>query len=423
MGPLFRLFYRRIDVVGMEKVPNEGALIFTPNHRNAVMDALCILCTKNVQPVFVARADSFSSPLVVKIFHFLRMLPIFRRRDGVDTATHNQDTFDILEQVLHHRRAIGIMPEGVHNKYNRLQPLQKGVFRIAMQVQEKYGNAPMVKIVPVGLDYTSTRKFRSDVIINYGEPIEVADYYDLYTENQARAYKKMQDELSRRMKEKMVHIANEECYEGIDFLRRVYTEDAIRRKECANDGKTRMEYMQGVVKKLEEKYAQSPESVKGLQEKVITYKALLEKHNLRDKIVGQPMVGLMGLLLRSLVALIGMPLWLAGLIINYAPYKYTDHFSRTMLKDPQFIQTIQYVGGGLIYVGYYLVIGITLLCLLPCWWKLLVLSFIPLGDYAFRYYISMKKLRARWYYFLHRKDEDIKEMQKLRGEIVEGGIG
>jgi 1-acyl-sn-glycerol-3-phosphate acyltransferase len=147
--PEFYLFYRKVDVIGAETVPDSGPIIFAPNHQNALMDALAILCTKNRQPVFVARADIFQKPLIIAALHFLRILPIYRKRDGGNSSDNNQETFDLILKVLHSGQAVGIMPEGVHNEIKRLRMLQKGVFRLAMQAQEKSGNNPMVKIGPV----------------------------------------------------------------------------------------------------------------------------------------------------------------------------------------------------------------------------------------------------------------------------------
>ena len=88
--PTFYLFYRRVSVFGAKNVPDRGPVIFTPNHQNALMDALAILCTKDRQPLFVARADIFQSQPIISILHFLRMLPIFRKRDGGSSSDNNQ---------------------------------------------------------------------------------------------------------------------------------------------------------------------------------------------------------------------------------------------------------------------------------------------------------------------------------------------
>lgn len=66
-----KLSYRKIKYVGKEKIPQDGAVIFAPNHTNALMDALIILAIDTKPKVFVARADIFKNPTLAKIFTFL----------------------------------------------------------------------------------------------------------------------------------------------------------------------------------------------------------------------------------------------------------------------------------------------------------------------------------------------------------------
>ena len=106
--PELYFFYRKIDVIGAKNVPDTGPVIFTPNHQNALMDALMVLCTRNRQPVFIARADIFKKPLIIAILHFLRILPVYRKRDGGNSSDNNQETFDMILKVLHSRQAVGI---------------------------------------------------------------------------------------------------------------------------------------------------------------------------------------------------------------------------------------------------------------------------------------------------------------------------
>ena len=57
--------------VGEANIPQDGAIIFSPNHTNTLMDALVVL-TYNCQPkVFVARADIFRHRKLAQILPFL----------------------------------------------------------------------------------------------------------------------------------------------------------------------------------------------------------------------------------------------------------------------------------------------------------------------------------------------------------------
>ena len=62
-----KLSYRNIRYVGLEKIPQNSAIIYAPNHTNALMDALVILAMDRKPKVFVARADIFKNPILKEL--------------------------------------------------------------------------------------------------------------------------------------------------------------------------------------------------------------------------------------------------------------------------------------------------------------------------------------------------------------------
>ena len=87
-----RRSYRRFEVHGKENLPKDGGLIFGANHSNTLMDALVLLSSNNVRKVFIARGDIFKNPIAAKVLTFLRILPIFRIRNGVAAVRNNEDS-------------------------------------------------------------------------------------------------------------------------------------------------------------------------------------------------------------------------------------------------------------------------------------------------------------------------------------------
>ena len=68
----FKRSYRKIEFLG--DFPKDGAVIFAPNHANALMYALAILTLSDGPTVFVARADIFRKKTVRDILTFLKIL-------------------------------------------------------------------------------------------------------------------------------------------------------------------------------------------------------------------------------------------------------------------------------------------------------------------------------------------------------------
>ena len=211
---VLKLSYRNVHYVGRERIPQDGAIIYAPNHTNALMDALVILAMDRRAKVFVARADIFRKPILAKIFKFLKIMPIMRIRDGFDEVKKNQETIEKAVDVLHDKVPFCIFPEGQHQaKYSSL-PLSKGIFRIAFQAQELMPDMPLY-IVPVGLRYGSFFRFRSTVRVQIGEPINVGEFIASNSESTPQEQMNMlKDILSERMKSSIFYIPNDEHYDA-----------------------------------------------------------------------------------------------------------------------------------------------------------------------------------------------------------------
>ena len=421
VGPALRLYYRKVDVLGAKAVPDTGPVIFAPNHQNALMDALSILCTKDRQPVFVARADIFQKPLIIAILHFLRILPIYRKRDGGIASDNNQETFDVIMKTLQNRQAIGIMPEGTHNEIKRLRMLQKGVFRMAMQAQEEYGNKPTIKIVPVGIEYTSTREFRSDVMIRFGKVIEVSDFYDLYVENPARAFKQMQDVMMEKMREGMIDIVNEQYYSEIEFLRRWYQRHAAQSLGLNfRKAEHRLQAQQKIIAALQDYDQTNPDEMSELCFEVRKYNEILQKHGMEDHVIERQPYSAAGLSGRSILAILGLPFWILGMLFNYLPYTMSGMASRTV-KDPQFVSSVQFVAGIVLFPVYHIIMTVLLVIFMPCIYSKIImpLLMIPLGIFAWEFSLSIKKLDAQFRFWWNklRKNPEILEAIKFRKDI------
>jgi len=421
--PSIHLFYRKVDVIGAETVPDTGPVIFAPNHQNALMDALSILCAKDRQPVFVARADIFQKPLIIYILHSLRILPIYRKRDGGNSSDNNQETFDLILKILLSGQSVGIMPEGTHNEIKRLRMLQKGVFRLAMLAQEKHGKTPAVTIVPVGLEYTSTNKFRSDVMVRFGKAVELSDFYDIYVENPAKAFKQMQDVLMAKMREGMVDIASEQHYKEIERLRVLYQRQAVQRLDLDyRNVEHRLHAQQKIIAALQEYATSNPGEMSALCLAVRDYLDVIKKYDTDDCVIEHQPYSLAGLSGRSLLSFLGIPFWILGVLFNYIPFKISTFASRKV-KDPQFVSSVQFVAGLALYPLYHLMMTILLVIFIPCIWGKIImpLLMIPLGVFAWEYSVSIKKLGARFRFWWNkqRKMPEILEAIELRKDIFE----
>lgn len=213
----FSLFqsYREIEYIGLEKIPDDGALIIAPNHTNALMDALIVLSYDQSAKVFVARADIFKNPKVAKILYFLKIMPIMRIRDGISEVKKNDETIEKAVDVLMDKVPFCILPEGRHRAQHSLLPLGKGIFRIALQANELIGDKMPLYIIPFGIEYGNFFRFRSSVLVQIGTPIKISTFLE---EHQGKTIPEimnlMKEDLAEKMKEVILYIPDDEWYDA-----------------------------------------------------------------------------------------------------------------------------------------------------------------------------------------------------------------
>src|SRR6266513_269263 len=167
-----RIYFRRVEVVGLEHVPRKSPVIFVLNHPNALVDPAFLLCLAPRRVSFLAKAPLFGTPMLSFFVRALDSLPVYRRQDEGEDVSRNREMFVAARKLLAKGGTIGICPEGVSHDEPRLRPIKTGAARIALGAVST-GEVAELKIVPAGLYYTSKTKFRSAVLLYFGNPIVV----------------------------------------------------------------------------------------------------------------------------------------------------------------------------------------------------------------------------------------------------------
>ena len=196
-----RLFFRRIEAVNVENVPPDGAIIFVLNHPNGLVDPALVFVSLPRRVSFLAKSTLYDTTFGAFILRTFEILPIFRRIDADAKTQSNAVTFDNCFELLERGRCIAVFPEGVSHDETKLLPIKTGAARIALGAAERIQNSKFkiqnsgfevrdsnlsenlnspittnyssLKILPVGLYYTSKTAFRSEVLIRYGAAFKV----------------------------------------------------------------------------------------------------------------------------------------------------------------------------------------------------------------------------------------------------------
>jgi 1-acyl-sn-glycerol-3-phosphate acyltransferase len=411
-----KFFYRKVIVVGRENFNSDDYLIFAPNHQNALMDALAVLFTLKGQPVFLARADIFKKKFIASILYFLKILPVYRIRDGLDNVKSNDWVFDKTVEVLRNKNGLVVLPEGNHEGFRRLRQLKKGICRIAFQADEATGFKMNIKIVPVGLEFTHYSRIRQVLTVVYGKPIELKDFYDSYSNNQQRAMSELKERLSEEMQKIMVIIESEEDYEAIDELRSIvngkYSDDITTPKLFRD--RILINKLNRLKTSSEELYKRICQLSLRIREKAgslgIDYRLLEKKKHSIPGITG----GISTLI-------VTLPVLFYGLLFNYIFYLIPNLALKNII-DVQFHSSVKYAISlvlALFFMPLYLILSLVIFS--PWWLAVAIFVTIPIsGLMAWSYLVLFRRIKGglRIRSLIRKKNPDYADLINNYDELI-----
>lgn len=166
------IWCRRLTINKPELLKEKGPLLIASNHPDSFLDSV-LLDTIFKQPVWsLARGDVFKKPFYIKLLTALKILPVYRTSEGVENLSENYKTFEECIAIFKKKGIITIYSEGKCINEWHLRPLKKGTARLAVKAWDE--NIPL-KILPVGINYSSFSRFGKNIFLNFGEIITATD--------------------------------------------------------------------------------------------------------------------------------------------------------------------------------------------------------------------------------------------------------
>ena len=216
------MYYRKIHWSHAGRVPKGKPVMLAVNHPTGFSEPVILAVTMRRPLYYLVRGDFFRNPVFDFLLRSLNMVPIYRRSDtDFRGVAQNLSTFDACYQTLRANRIICIFPEGSTKHEKKLRPLQKGLGRIAHGYMERFPDAEELYVVPVGVNYTYAELPRTQVMIDFGEPINVADIYRAHPDNRMRMVSEVTRTLYSHMAERIVRVDDQEREELAEYLFRL----------------------------------------------------------------------------------------------------------------------------------------------------------------------------------------------------------
>ena len=92
-------YFRKIKVNGLENIPKDGGILFSPNHQGAFLDPLLVGSNLPKTATSLTRRDVFGGPLQW-FMDALKMLTDYRIRNGYSNLKKNEGIFESCKSLL-----------------------------------------------------------------------------------------------------------------------------------------------------------------------------------------------------------------------------------------------------------------------------------------------------------------------------------
>jgi 1-acyl-sn-glycerol-3-phosphate acyltransferase len=319
-------YFRRIERFHGEQVPAAGPVLFTSNHPNSLTDSFVIGASVPRRVNFVATVQLFRFRPLKWLLTRCGVIPINRVGDDPRGMRTVAGTFEACFGALERGEAVGIFPEGVTYEDSQMREVKSGAARMALEVEHRHDGQLGLQVVPAGLTYSAKEIYRSDVLVNFGEPIRAADFLEGYAERRKECIHKLTTEIERRIHALILHIPQLEHARVVAGVKRLYLDRLLLGHgivhEPISPQAEELLLTQRIAAAVERVYGTQPERAAAFAAKLDSYEGWLRRLKISDeylalfpekrRLVGQS-VGW------ATIALLGAPLALYGWLHRLIP--------------------------------------------------------------------------------------------------------
>jgi 1-acyl-sn-glycerol-3-phosphate acyltransferase len=346
---LLRLFYRRVDLVGAERIPAAGPLIIAANHHNSLVDPMLIMGTFPRRITVVANAPLFRHPLIGPFLHAVGALPVNRRTEAGDDPRKNEAMFVAAIAHLRGGGAILIFPEGRTQPVPTLLPLRTGAARLVLGA-ETAGSRPGVTLLPVGLVFETPGTFReASALVAVGTPVSADDCLAGYAADPEATVRRLTERLASAIRAQIVEAEDQHTLELVAALERAWRED---RGGGRTDAAASLAWRREVMCAARALAERTPDRVVGFRRRLERYRARLSESGLSDAELGRPYTAAVvarWILVNATALVITLPLALWGLVSHAAPYWLTRAAVAAMRRTEEEEATDKMAAGLVLY--------------------------------------------------------------------------
>lgn len=352
---LLWLFYRRVDVSHVERIPPRGPVVIAANHHNALVDAMLIVTSVPRRITPLAKAPLFRHPLIGPFLKLVGAVRVHRRVDGADPA-QNAAMFTAAVDALRGGGALLIFPEGTSQPRPTLMPLRTGAVRIVLSAAAEGVRAALV---PVGLVFDDPGTFRAaTALVSVGPPVVADDAIRQYREAPEAAVRAFTERLADAIRAEIVEAEDHHTLELLATLERAWRHE--RGEPGRVDPEVSLAWRRDVMRTARALAERAPGRVAAFRRHLERYAERLRESGLSDGQLGQRYTVRLVTrytLTNALNLVVMLPLALVGMVAHAAPYALTDLVARRLMDTAEEEATDKMAAGLVLYPLCWLVEG------------------------------------------------------------------
>ena len=285
---LLGIYFRRVEIFHAERVP-AGPVLFVANHPGSVTDAFIVGTSLPRRAHFLATAQLFRLKPLAWFLRNCGIIPLNRREDDPTAMRSVAGSFDAAFRVLERGEAVVIFPEGVTYDDAQLKALKSGAARLALELEHRQAGKLGLQIVPLGLTYSAKERFRSTVLVFFGEPVAVAGFLPQYTERRKECINGLTAKIARRLQALLVHQPQMEREHLVAAVKRLYLA-RLRLGNIVIDGPVaplaeEVILSKAIVDAVEFAHREMPEHLAAFQVHLHRYERMLQQMHLPESAV------------------------------------------------------------------------------------------------------------------------------------------
>ena len=350
-------FFKALDVRHPERVPDGGPVLLCINHPNNFIDSLVVGVAVRRKVHYLATAALFRNTLVARFLLAAGAIPVWRKQDDPDKTGRNAETFAACNDAFERGALVAIYPEGTTHAEARVQRLKTGAARIALAWECAHPRA--LRMLPVGLTFEARKSFRARVLVSFGSALPLHAYAAVYRDDPVKAVDALTRDLQQAMEQEVVNV------ERIDDARLLQAIEALYRDVLAREvmdargvgprGVDLVRLSRSIVDAIGWFKAREPTRVEAVWQRIRTYRTLLAQHRLRDETVRvrRERVPTRRRVIASWRAVVGLPVFVYGTVVNALPYLGPRWLARRMAHKETDYATVRLLASVIAFPLFY----------------------------------------------------------------------